>query len=132
LAKRLERAVAPRADVLAACERPVFLHDDFQPGNVLALPDDDGGLRFTGLIDFGNARAGDPLMDLAKSIFCCAHEHPPSVEPLRQGYGRIDHPDPETALWLYLLLHRLTMWAYLKGFGAAPDALLRDLAEMAA
>jgi len=131
LARRLEAAVAARIDILAACDGPKFLHDDFQPGNVLVERDGDA-LRLTGLVDFGNAQAGDPLMDLAKSILSCAHEHPPGVAPLREGYGPIDHPDPERAIWLYLAYHRTTLWAYLKGFGAAPDELLRDLAEMVA
>jgi hypothetical protein len=29
------------------------------------------------------------------------------------GYGEINHPDAEEALWLYTLFHRITMWCYL-------------------
>ena len=48
---------------------PVFAHDDLNPNNVLAQRDATGRLRLTGLIDFGNARAGDAVSDLAKNLF---------------------------------------------------------------
>jgi Ser/Thr protein kinase RdoA (MazF antagonist) len=47
-----------------------------QQGNVLAEYGTNGSLQLTGLIDFGNARAGDALFDLAKTLFCCTHEDP--------------------------------------------------------
>jgi aminoglycoside phosphotransferase (APT) family kinase protein len=131
LAGRLRRVADARFDVVRACMAPVLCHDDFQPGNVLAAPAPDGALALTGLLDFANAFAGDPLMDLAKAVMCCAHEDPASVGPLLEGYGSLDHPDAEGALWLYTLYHRLTMWAWLKRYGDTPDGLLRDLAGMA-
>jgi Ser/Thr protein kinase RdoA (MazF antagonist) len=100
---------------------------------VLAEYDRNGSLQLTGLIDFGNARAGDALFDLAKTLFCYTHEDPRSREPLLAGYGAIDHPDPEEALWLYTLLHRVTMWCWLTRSSVASDGpagLLRDLDEM--
>jgi aminoglycoside phosphotransferase (APT) family kinase protein len=131
LARRLEAVVAARAAIFAHCPGPALCHDDFQPGNVLAEAGADGRIRLTGLLDFGNCRAGDPLMDLAKAIFSCGHECPASVAPLREGYGPVDHPDLEGALWLYTLYHRVAMWTWLTGLGDKPDALSRDLAEMA-
>lgn len=137
LARRLETLAQARFDLLAESGGPVLCHDDFHQGNVLALRDSAGDLRVSGLIDFGNARAGDSLFDLAKALFCSAHEDPRSSAPLLEGYGEIDHSDPEGVLWLYTLFHRVSMWATLTGFGQAPDApdgpggLLRDLAEMA-
>jgi aminoglycoside phosphotransferase (APT) family kinase protein len=135
LAGRLEAMAREGYDVLDLAAGPVLCHDDFQPGNVLAARDASGELGLTGLIDFGNALAGDPLADLAKALFCCAHEDPRSVDPLREGYGAIDHPDPEAALWLYTLYHRLTMWTFLRGLGddpasAGPAGLMADLAAM--
>src|SRR5260370_34320306 len=91
------------------------------------------GLQLAGLIDFGNARAGDALFDLSKALFCCAHEDPRSREPLLAGYGEINHPDPEEALWLYTLFHRVVMWCGLTRRGdtsAGPSGLLRDLNDM--
>jgi Ser/Thr protein kinase RdoA (MazF antagonist) len=136
LADRLEAMARERYGLLDLAAGPVLCHDDFQPRNVLATRDASGELVLTGLIDFANALAGDPLADLAKTLFCCAHEDPRSVGPLREGYGPIDHPDPEAALWLYTLYHRLVMWTFLTGLGddpasAGPTALTADLAAMA-
>ena len=133
LADRLEAMARELYGLLDHAAGPVLCHDDFQPGNVLAARDTSGQLVLTGLIDFANALAGDPLADLAKALFCCAHEDPRSVRPLREGYGRIDHPDPEAALWLYTLYHRLTMWTFRPGLGddpasAGPAGLMADLA----
>lgn len=70
LGRDLERLAAERFDLLAESTGPVLCHDDFHQGNVLALRSLDGGLRLSGLIDFGNARAADSLFDLAKALFC--------------------------------------------------------------
>jgi aminoglycoside phosphotransferase (APT) family kinase protein len=132
LARRLEGNAQSRFDLLRHSAGPVYCHDDLQQGNVLAERDKDGNLHLTGLIDFGNARAGDALFDLAKALFCCTHEDPRSREPLLAGYGDIDHPDPGNALWLYTLFHRVSMWCHLTRHGDAdgPAGLMRDLQEM--
>jgi aminoglycoside phosphotransferase (APT) family kinase protein len=133
LTRRLEENVQKRFDLLKYSAGPVFCHDDFQQGNVLAEYARNGSLQLTGLIDFGNARAGDALFDLAKALFCCAHEDSRSREPLLAGYGEINHPDPEGALWLYTLFHRVIMWGGLTRRGDTSDGpagLLRDLDEM--
>lgn len=132
LARRLEGNAQSRFDVLRHSAGPVFCHDDLQQGNVLAERGNDGNLHLTGLIDFGNARAGDALFDLAKALLCCTHEDSRSREPLLAGYGDINHPDPEDALWLYTLFHRVSMWCHLTRHGDAdgPAGLLRDLQEM--
>jgi aminoglycoside phosphotransferase (APT) family kinase protein len=125
LTRRLEENARSRFNLLQYSAGPVFCHDDLQQGNVLAQYGRNGSLELTGLIDFGNARAGDALFDLAKALLCCTHEDPRSREPLLAGYGAINHPDPAEALWLYTLYHRVVMWCHL---GAAD--LLRDLNEM--
>jgi Ser/Thr protein kinase RdoA (MazF antagonist) len=133
LTRRLEDKAQSRFDLLQYSAGPVFCHDDLQQGNVLVADDSHGNLRLTGLIDFGNARAGDALFDLAKTLFCCTHEDPRSREPLLDGYGDINHPDPEESLWLYTLFHRLVMWCGLTRHGDTSDGpagLLRDLDEM--
>ncbi len=135
LVRRLEAAAERRFDLLNQSAGPVFCHDDFQPGNLLAQRDATGVLRLTGLIDFANARCGDALFDLAKTLMCSSHEDPRSAPALLEGYGPIDHRDAEGALWLYTLFHRITMWAFLVGLGddpasAGPAGLMRDLTEM--
>lgn len=133
LALQIERLAAEHADVTAETGGPVLCHDDFHQGNILADRSADGRLEVTGLVDFGNARSADALFDLAKAVFCCAHEDPRSPRPILEGYGRIDHPDPPRALWYYTLFHRLSMWGWLTRGGAAldgPGGLLCDLRRM--
>jgi Ser/Thr protein kinase RdoA (MazF antagonist) len=133
LTRRLEEKAQSRFHLLQYSGGPVFCHDDVHQGNVLAEYDRNGSLQLTGLIDFGNARAGDALFDLAKALFCCTHEDPRSREPLLAGYGDINHPHPEEALWLYTLFHRVVMWCGLTrraDTSDGPAGLLRDLEEM--
>jgi Ser/Thr protein kinase RdoA (MazF antagonist) len=136
LQHRLEALVDANMD-LTVSTGPVLCHDDLHQGNVLVEQRPDGELRLSGLIDFGNARAADPLFDLAKALFCSSHEDPRAGPPLLEGYGELDHPDPTSALWLYTLHHRVSMWAFLTGLGQDPGAadgpggLIRDLHEMA-
>ena len=133
LTRRLEEKAQSRFDLLQCSAGPVLCHDDLQQGNLLAEYGTNGSLQLTGLIDFGNARAGDALFDLAKALFCCAHEDPRSRGPVLAGYGEINHPDPEEALWLYALFHRVVMWCGLTRGGDTSDGpagLLRDLDEM--
>ncbi len=136
LARALEGYLADRVQALDTPGPPVLCHDDVHPGNLLAQKDAAGTWRLSGLIDFGAARAGDPLMDLAKAIFCTGHEHPGAEAALREGYGPIDRPEAEEALEAYTLLHRLSMWSWLVQLGAdvtapGPSGLMRDLRAMA-
>ncbi|CCE01107.1 aminoglycoside phosphotransferase family protein [Bradyrhizobium sp. STM 3809] len=135
LARRLEIEAESRYGLLACSRGPVLCHDDVHQGNVLVTRDPADGLRLSGLVDFGNARAGDALFDLAKALMCATHEDPRSPEPLLAGYGPIDHPDPVEAIWLYTLFHRLSMYNWLTRLGddpgsSGPGGLLRDLREM--
>lgn len=130
-------ALARASMDLTISRGPVLCHDDLHQGNVLAAVGDDGELRVSALVDFGNARSADPLFDLAKALFCSTHEDPRAGPPLLEGYGPIDHPEPAGAIWLYTLHHRVSMWAFLTKLGQPHDApdgpggLLRDLQEMA-
>jgi aminoglycoside phosphotransferase (APT) family kinase protein len=134
LARRLEAIFADSADVIAESRHAVFAHDDFQPHNVLGQRNADGQLQLTGLLDFGNARASDPICDLAKALFCSEHDAPGSTRHILDGYGPIDHSDPEAALRIYTLVHRVTMWMWLRHIGVIKDgehnALIDDLRAM--
>lgn len=137
LARRLQHLAEGSFDLLDGGDGPVLCHDDFHQGNVLALRDDASRLQLSGLIDFGNARAADKLFDLAKALFCSAHEDPRSYRPILEGYGPVGHPDFERALWLYSLFHRMSMWCWLTKLGLdptdqnGPGGLIRDLLAMA-
>jgi Ser/Thr protein kinase RdoA (MazF antagonist) len=135
LAQRLEAIFAAHAGVIAESRGAVFAHDDFQPHNVLGERDAAGRLQLTGLLDYGNARASDAICDLAKALFCSEHDAPGSTPHIRAGYGSIDHSDPEVALWIYTLVHRVTMWMWLRHTGFVRDGehnpLIDDLTHMA-
>ena len=122
LASRLHAIAEADFDaVVPHSKGAVLAHDDLHPNNVLAV-ETDGRLRLSGLIDFGNAHAGDAVSDLAKCLFCCEHDAPGSTPDILAGYGPIDHPDPAAGLAFYTLLHRLTMWWWLRAIGVIPAA----------
>lgn len=108
--------------IVPATVQSVFAHDDLHPGNILAL-ETEAGLEISGLLDFGNARAQAAVMDLAKTIFICEHMAPGSGPAILQGYGPIDHPQPQAALAYYTMLHRVIMWWWLRHIGVlgTPD-----------
>jgi aminoglycoside phosphotransferase (APT) family kinase protein len=131
-----EIAEARFAAIVPFSKGAVFAHDDLHPNNVLGVENADGKLVLSGVIDFGNAQAADPVADLAKCLFCSEHDAPGSTPHILAGYGRIDHPDPAGALWYYTLLHRVTMWCWLRRVGVIPAAdtpseLIDDLRAMA-
>ena len=97
----------------------VLAHDDLHPDNVLAT-ETDGLLQLSGLPDFGNAHTADAVSDLAKCLFCSEHDAHGSARHILEGYGPVAHPDPAPALALYTLLHRLTMWSWLRQIDAIP------------
>jgi aminoglycoside phosphotransferase (APT) family kinase protein len=78
LAERLEQLVAARLEAIAG-QSPgaVFAHADLHPGNIL-VTEHGGRLRLSGLIDFGNAHAADPVFDLAKCLLINQHDAPGS------------------------------------------------------
>lgn len=134
LARALEALVERHFAVAIWSAGAVFAHNDFHPNNVLACRDGKGRLYLSGVLDFGNAYAGDAVSDLAKTLFCCEHDAPGSTPAICEGYGPIDHPEPELALWFYTLLHRVTMWSWLRYVGAIGEgerhALIADLEQM--
>lgn len=127
LADRLDAIVMDQIGLADHSAGAVFAHDDFQPNNILGQRDAAGRLQLTGLIDFGNACAADATFDLAKALFCCEHEAPGSTAAILEGYGPIDHPNPDGALWLYTLIHRVVMWYWLRHIGVIAEGERHDL-----
>ncbi len=122
MAATLRRLVERDFDaVVPQSGQAVFAHSDLQPHNILVV-ERDGRLALSGLIDFGNMRAESAVMDIAKCTFCTEHDTPGSTAAILDGYGPIDHPEPEKALAFYTTLHRLTMWSWLRRFGTIPTA----------
>lgn len=137
LCGRIERFVAARATALAECGGAVLCHNDFHPGNVLAAQAPDGGWRLSGLVDFENAVAGDPLFDLAKALDYTAHECPSGRDPLAEGYGPLERPGAAEAIEVYRVYHKLELLNWFKAigegrFGPATSTLIDDLDGMTA
>ena len=134
LAARIETTLDRHAGLATWSAGAVFAHDDFHPNNVLVLRDGTGRLRLSGIIDFGDAFAGDAVSDLAKTLFCCEHDAPGSTPAILQGYGLVEHPNPALALWFYTMLHRVTVWWWLRQVGVIGQGeahpLLADLEAM--
>jgi Ser/Thr protein kinase RdoA (MazF antagonist) len=119
---RLREVIERDFDAVVPHSGPaVFGHSDLQPHNILVV-ERDGALQLSGLIDFGNMRADSAPMDLAKTIFCTEHDTPGSTAAILEGYGPIDHPEPDKALAFYTTLHRMTMWHWLRKIGVLPVA----------
>jgi aminoglycoside phosphotransferase len=80
LSARIRMTVPPFIDSVSDV-MPVLLHGDLHPRHVFAL-----GNKLTGIIDWGDARYGDPLFDLAR--FSMAG--PAANSAFLAGYGPID------------------------------------------
>lgn len=116
--------VAGRCDLFARCPTPVLCHNDVREGNVLV---EDG--KVTGLVDVGNALAGDPWLDLAKAEFYGARGDEAKFGALLDGYGAV----PDERLRLYQLYHALELWDWFAATGQTRylDGLAADLADLA-
>jgi aminoglycoside phosphotransferase (APT) family kinase protein len=133
LLKRVERRSAALTPLLDVSVKPVLCHFDFHPGNVLAARADDGAWRLSGLIDFENALAGDPLFDLAKALDYTTHEDAAGRAPLLEGYGALGRSDAEPAILFYRLYHKLELWNFFRFLNIQPEgcaALLDDVEKM--
>ncbi|QOZ34469.1 phosphotransferase family protein [Bradyrhizobium sp. CCBAU 53421] len=110
LAKRLRAGIATRAHLLDSTDRPRLCHYDLHAGNVLVTPD--GTPQLCGIVDFENATAGDPLMDIAKALYYFTPEDAPKRDGLLAGHGTRDRPDWEAAIDLYRLACTLELWCW--------------------
>ncbi|VIO74522.1 hypothetical protein CI1B_52950 [Bradyrhizobium ivorense] len=127
LAERLRGSVAARRHLLDAAETPRLCHYDFHAGNVLVTAE--GKPRLTGIVDFENATAGDPLMDIAKALYYFTAKDAPKRDGLLAGHGTRDRPDWEATIALYRLACTLELWCWMAQIGR-PDALPALTAEL--
>jgi aminoglycoside phosphotransferase (APT) family kinase protein len=103
LPRSIERHVNERELRLAGCPRASFCHNDCHYGNVLVVPQG-RGWRVSGLLDFENVLAGDPLLDLAKAHCYSSRRSETTLAALARGYGDL-RDDWRQALDLYVLYH---------------------------
>jgi aminoglycoside phosphotransferase (APT) family kinase protein len=126
LRSAIERHVAERTELFAACEHAALCHNDFHEGNVLVARDQDGDWQVTGFVDVENAIAADPLIDLAKADSYSIRGDQAKLAGLLDGYGpRGDHFAERHAL--YRLYHALELWDWFASIGQTGH--LPDLAD---
>jgi hygromycin-B 7''-O-kinase len=113
LAQRVAGHVSKRAQLFEGCTQAVLCHNDLHAGNLLATARD-GGLRLTGVLDFEGALAGDPLMDVAKAIYCLDKA---CTRALLEGYGPMDRERWSETLDLYHLYFVLELWCWMAQIG---------------
>lgn len=128
LRRDIERHVAEREELFAACPRAVFCHNDCHYGNVLVVPDRDRW-RISGLLDFENVLAADPLLDLAKAHCDSERRSEATLQALAAGHGELREGWRE-ALDLYVLYHWVELWDWLATVGQGDQrAALADIAQ---
>lgn len=111
LREQLERYFAEREDAFTGCETAVLCHNDAHDANVLV---EDG--RITGLIDWENAVAADPILDLAKAWAFSDGRSDETLEALVDGYGPL-REDWREAFELYVVDHLLELWVWFSQIG---------------
>lgn len=86
---------------------PAFIHGDLHIEHLFV-----DGTAVTGLIDWSEARAGDPLYDLAS----LALGHPERLDDLEVGYGRPIDRDIVRGWWAWRCLGSIR-WLFENGYG---------------
>ena len=132
LARKLRDFVERRLALLDGCTTPSLCHYDFHTGNLLAEPDGNG-VRLTGIVDLENAIAGDPLMDIAKTIAYSVRGDDTKRAALLAGYAPIARPACQETVRLYELYGALELWCWWKLIGDHQRAahILPDLERFA-
>lgn len=115
LRRAIERHVGAREELFAACSEASYCHNDCHYGNVLVLPSTNGW-RMSGMLDFENVLAGDPLLDLAKAHCYSPRRNETLLAALVTGYGDL-RTDWREALDLYVLYHWLELWDWCASLG---------------
>ena len=80
------------------------------------MPDGDRW-RVSGFVDVENAVAGDPLIDLAKTIQYEFRRPDDAFEALVDGYGPLGQDGPER-ISLYRVYHALELWDWFATIGS--------------
>jgi aminoglycoside phosphotransferase (APT) family kinase protein len=127
LAERLRVTIAARQHLLDGAIRSRLCHYDFHAGNVLVTCS--GELHLSGIVDFENATAGDPLRDIAKALYYFTAKDAPKREGLLAGYGAIDRPGWLETIELYRLCCTLELWCWMAQIGRR-DELTSLTAEL--
>jgi aminoglycoside phosphotransferase (APT) family kinase protein len=128
LARRVTAYLRAHEDLLHACALPVLCHNDFHARNVLASKAS-GTLRLSGILDFEGAHAADPLMDVAKTLYCDPDVDDAKRAALLDGYGEPAREDWRESVELYYLYYSLEFWCWMARLGNR-ESLPRLAAQM--
>jgi hygromycin-B 7''-O-kinase len=93
------------------CETAVLCHNDAHDANVLV----ENG-RITGIVDWENAVAADPIFDLAKAWAFSDGRSDGTLAALMDGYGPL-REDWRDAFELYVVDHLLELWIWFAQLG---------------
>ena len=130
LRDRIASHMADRERLFSGCTAAVLCHNDCHEANLLVARGGEGW-RITGVVDFGNAAAADPLLDLAKTFSYSRWATEACVDALAEGHGGL-RTDWREALGLYELYHRLELWWWFASNGIRLDVLPRLEASLSA
>jgi Ser/Thr protein kinase RdoA (MazF antagonist) len=107
----LNRYFAEREAAFEGCETAVLCHNDAHDANVLV---EDGCI--TGIIDWENAVAADPVFDLAKAWAFSDGRSDETLAAMLDGYGSL-RSDWREAFELYVVDHLLELWVWFAQLG---------------
>lgn len=124
---RVRDFVLAKSDLFASCEQAVLCHFDCHKTNIAVTTGPDGP-TFAGLLDFGDAVAGDPLLDLAKAHYVARQTDRHTLAAMLVGYDDV-RPDWLAIFNLYTLVHAIDGWNWFAGFQdrASLPTLERDI-----
>lgn len=119
--------VLARSHLFADCRQAVLCHLDCHQTNIAVTIGEDGPV-FAGLLDFGSAVAGDPLLDLAKTHYVARRASPDTLAALLGGYRDLP-PDWQPVFSLYTLFHAFAGWNWFAecGYRDCLPPLERDI-----
>ena len=132
LAAAIDQIWRERRELLDLCAAPKLCHYDIHPGNLMAMREGDAW-RLTGLIDFEDSFAGDPLLDLAKCVHFARTGSGARWRGLLEGYGAIERPGWKETIDLYRLYQAVEYWdwiTFLRRPQSECDAVLAGIRGM--
>jgi aminoglycoside phosphotransferase (APT) family kinase protein len=112
LAVAMEKRWRERLELLDLCAAPKLCHYDIHPGNLMVARKG-AHWRLSGLFDFEDSFAGDPLLDLAKCVHFARVGTAARWRGLLDGYGPIETPAWEETVELYRLYQAVEYWDWI-------------------